>query len=113
MGMFCHNCGNELKSDAAFCGACGTKANEVSVPQAQRDNQQQELISDFDWQTTLLFCAILGYLGVHRFYVGKIWTGLLKLLTLGGCFIWWIVDIIMIATGSFTDSKGLKIKQKK
>jgi hypothetical protein len=110
MGMFCHNCGNELKPDAAFCGGCGTKANEALAPQAQCG---EELVSDFDWQTTLLFCAILGYFGVHRFYVGKIWTGLLKLLTLGGCFIWWIVDIIMIATGSFTDSKGLKIKQKK
>ena len=56
--------------------------------------------------TALILCIFLGGLGIHRFYVGKIGTGILYLLT-GGLFgIGWIVDIIMIAVGSFKDKSG-------
>lgn len=49
-------------------------------------------------------------LGIHRFYVGKIGTGILFLLTLGLLGVGWVIDIIRIALGSFKDSKGLLIK---
>ena len=58
----------------------------------------------------LLLSIFLGSLGIDRFYVGKIGTGILKLLTFGGLGIWWLVDIIMIATGSFTDKAGNKLQ---
>jgi TM2 domain-containing membrane protein YozV len=58
----------------------------------------------------ILLCFFLGGLGVHRFYVGKIGTGLLQLFTLGGLGIWALIDFIMIATGNFKDKQGLVIK---
>lgn len=59
----------------------------------------------------LLLCIFLGGLGVHRFYVGKIGTGILYLFT-GGLFgIGWIIDIILIAAGSFKDQFDLPLRQ--
>ena len=62
--------------------------------------------SEKDWLTTLLLCIFLGGLGVHRFYAGKIGTRILQLITVGGCGIWTLVDLIMIITGSFKDKDG-------
>jgi TM2 domain-containing membrane protein YozV len=53
-----------------------------------------------------LLCLFLGYLGIHRFYVGKVGTGILWLVTGGIAGIGVIVDFIMILVGSFTDSEG-------
>ena len=65
--------------------------------------------SDKNWLATLLLCLFRGGIGVHRFYVGKVGTGILQLITLGGCGIWTLIDLIMIITGSFTDKDGNKI----
>jgi TM2 domain-containing membrane protein YozV len=53
-----------------------------------------------------LLCFFLGGLGAHRFYVGKVGTALLMILTLGGVGIWVLIDFIMILTGSFKDKEG-------
>ena len=59
---------------------------------------------------TILLCFFLGGLGVHRFYVGKVGTGILMLITLGGFGIWTLIDFVMIATGSFRDKQGCPIR---
>lgn len=69
-----------------------------------------ELVSPKNFVTTLLFVILLGSLGVHRFYVGKIGTGILMLLTFGGFGIWWLIDFVMVVTGAFRDKEGRLIK---
>jgi TM2 domain-containing membrane protein YozV len=54
----------------------------------------------------LLLCFFLGVFGVHRFYVGKIGTGVAMIVTVGGLGIWILIDFIMIIVGGFTDIDG-------
>ena len=57
----------------------------------------------------LPLCIPLGVFGAHRFYVGKIGTGLLQLCTLGGLGLWYLYDLIIIAAGEFRDEEGRKV----
>ena len=61
------------------------------------------------WMATLLLSVFAGPLGVDRFYLGKVPSGLLKLLTLGGLGVWSLIDIILIATNRMTDRDGLPL----
>jgi len=51
-----------------------------------------------NWVLVLVMSAVFGHLGVDRFIMGKVGTGILKLITFGGLGIWWLVDLILIAT---------------
>lgn len=73
-------------------------------------NDTERTISDKRLIPALLLCLFFGWLGFHRFYVGKAGTGILMLLTGGGFLIWVLVDFVMIATGSFTDKQGRWVK---
>jgi TM2 domain-containing membrane protein YozV len=60
--------------------------------------------------TVLLLCwPIFGCFGLHRFYTGKQFTGLLMLLTFGGLGLWMYVDTALIIMGKFTDKQGKRI----
>ncbi len=59
-----------------------------------------------------ILCIFVGYFGVHRFMTGKWKSGLFQLFTLGGFYIWWLVDIVMLITGSFTDTDGIPFREK-
>ena len=59
----------------------------------------------------LLLFLFLGYLGAHRFYVGKVGTALLYIITLGGLGIWAIVDFILIVVGNFKDKEGKPVRR--
>jgi TM2 domain-containing membrane protein YozV len=56
------------------------------------------LMRKVNFALLIVMSVIFGWLGVDRFMMGKIWTGLLKLITLGGLGFWWLIDIILIAT---------------
>jgi hypothetical protein len=97
---YCSSCGAVIKKEAEICPKCGVRqkpANNIN-PSGSETNSR--------WLTLLLLSIFLGELGVDRFFVGKIGTGILKLVTLGGCGVWWIIDLIMVATNKFTDSDG-------
>ena len=61
------------------------------------------------WMVALLLCFFLGVIGVHRFYVGKVGTGILQIITFGGLGFWVLIDLIMIAVGKFTDKQGMAL----
>lgn len=59
-----------------------------------------------EFLTTALLSVFVGWLGVDRFYIGKIGTGILKLITFGGFGVWYLIDLILIFTGSMRTKDG-------
>ncbi len=66
-------------------------------------------ISDRSRGVALALAGVLGVFGCHRFYVGKIGSGLCQLFTVGGFGIWYLYDVIMVASGSFRDADGRRL----
>ena len=91
--------------------------NKLKINETKRDIQeigQDTEISDKNWFITFVLCLIFGILGIHRFYLGKIKSGIIQLFTLGGLGIWALIDLFEIATHQFTDSnKKLIVTGKK
>jgi hypothetical protein len=67
------------------------------------------LFSDKSWTTALILSIFLGGLGIDRFYLGYVGLGILKLVTLGGCGIWALVDLVLIAMRKVPDADGLPL----
>lgn len=127
----CPMCGAPMESNV--CGYCGYKEEvaqnpvasvppQSAQPFAQTQavvNQQavpnqyvvpQQMVSSKNWMLALMLCIFLGVFGVHRFYVGKVGTGILYFFTCGLFGVGWIIDIIMIATGCFKDQSNLPLR---
>ena len=117
----CPSCGAIMED--GVCDYCGYKdtRNANNQNQQQSDPQQVNIyqqtvytspkttVSQKDWLVTLLLCIFLGWLGIHKFYEGKIGMGIIYLLT-GGVFgICWIIDIIKILLNKEKDKGGLVI----
>jgi TM2 domain-containing membrane protein YozV len=84
--------------------------NQAVAERQQGTMSQQEQVSPKGYVPAILICFFFGAFGIHRFWVGKIGTGILMLLTLGGLGIWALIDFIMIVVGKFTDKQGRLIK---
>ena len=134
----CPMCGAPMEGDkCGYCGYAEKKAKESysytnrapqsqlippqPIPNSQTSVQQIVIntqanmgitpgVSRKSKMTALLLCIFFGYLGAHKFYVGKTGMGLLYLFTLGLFGIGWLVDIILIAIGSFRDEFDLPLR---
>ncbi len=95
--VYCRTCGAIILREAEICVHCGVRQKGVSTGSSDLST---------NWITTLIVAIFFGGLGVHRFMNGKVGTGILMIVTLGGCGIWWLIDIIYIATEKFTNANG-------
>ncbi|GEE02441.1 hypothetical protein nbrc107696_28870 [Gordonia spumicola] len=68
------------------------------------------VFSDKEWMTALLLSVFLGSLGIDRFYLGYTGLGVAKLLTFGGCGIWALIDLVLIAMRNVPDSDGRALR---
>ena len=141
--MYCSTCGKENPDNAKFCAGCGkpiaqaaapaaapvqqTIINMAPPPQAAPAAPAAAGISPKSKTAAALLAFFLGSLGIHRFYVGKVGTGIVMLLLtiigsatyafVVGIFIliavelWVLIDFIMILMGKFKDKRGLLIKK--
>lgn len=96
---YCQNCAVEVNPNAEICVKCGVRLTGVKAKDGK------------DWLVALLLSIFLGTLGVDRFYLGYIGLGILKLITIGGFGIWWLIDLILIATNKLNDSQGKELSR--
>jgi len=87
---------------------------EGLLTQEEYDSQKNKLLksdsqSQNQWIVVLLLAFFLGFIGAHRFYVGKNGTGILMILTVGGIGLWVLYDLIIIITGNFKTKQGNKV----
>ncbi len=122
--MYCRNCAHQIPDEAEFCTACGQRpllgtrycwsCGAETVPHAELCVKcGVKLIrgGEKDWLVALLLSILVGTLGVDRFYLGYVGIGILKLVTVGGCGIWWVVDIVLIATEKPPDAQGRPLRK--
>ncbi|MBU4351618.1 MAG: TM2 domain-containing protein [Nanoarchaeota archaeon] len=83
--VHCRECGKKISDTASSCPKCGAH---------QKDGARKKV----NWNTAIILAIFLGWIGADRFYMGHIGLGIIKLLTFGGYGIWWLIDIILIAT---------------
>jgi hypothetical protein len=104
--MHCTKCGKEVPEGGKFCPGCGADTTVAPVAASGVADEGK------DWLVALLLSIFVGEFGVDRFYLGHIGLGVLKLLTGGGCGIWWLIDVILIATNSLKDGQGRPLRKK-
>lgn len=108
--MFCSNCGKVIDDSAKFCPDCGTPVHHDSVSPLLENSasNQPNLVSPKSRTIAAILAFFLGFVGAHRFYVGKIGTGI-AIILLSWCLIgevWALIDLIVILCGNFKDKEG-------
>ena len=99
LNVYCRYCSEQISDIDLICEHCNSKQNFTVVSSNNSRKNSEGVIAFF-------VCFFFGVFGLHRFRYGKIGTGILMLLTLGGLGIWWLIDLIRIAIGHFTDAQG-------
>lgn len=113
---FCKFCGEKIDIDCVICPKCGKQVEMLkqNAPQVIISNNNVNGFYDsYPYKSrlvALLLSIFLGVFGFHRFYVGKIGTGIIYLFTMGFLGIGWIIDILSIVTGAFRDKAGMPLK---
>ena len=74
-------------------------------------NEIPGVVSQKAWLTALLLSVFAGALGVDRFYLGQTGLGIVKLITCGGCGIWALIDVVLIAIDNMRDAEGLRLRR--
>jgi hypothetical protein len=69
------------------------------------------VFSSKDWGAAVVLSFLVGMLGIDRFYLGHNGLGLLKLATLGGFGLWWIVDLVLIVMGRVADRERRALRR--
>lgn len=120
---FCKYCGERIPADAVVCTHCGRQVEELKGAPVNRNASVQqpyyaqssmyEAVSDKSKATAIVLAAIgfLGFGGLHRFYVGKPLSGIVYFLSGGLCGIGTLVDILKLASGTFSDGSNRLIKK--
>jgi TM2 domain-containing membrane protein YozV len=119
---FCSACGAQVSPAAEICMKCGTRLTYVAPPAA---GVAMGGVSPKSRLITLILLILVGQLGVHRFFVGKVGTGIVQLLlTVAGyallvlvigfipltaMWIWLLIDLIMLLMGKFKDKNGAAV----
>lgn len=87
----------------------GPSAQSSPAPYTAQTMNTIEPVSDKSFVITWLFAGLLGFFAVDRFYLGKVGTGLLKLFTFAGFGVWYLVDLIIVLSGSQRDKQCRKL----
>ncbi len=82
----------------------------VLLKKMRQAEQEEKPSQKKSYHVTLMLALIFGLFGFDRFYLGKIGTGILKLVTFGGLFVWWVIDVFLLLFNKQTDVYGLELE---
>ncbi|MGL2986980.1 TM2 domain-containing protein [Flavobacterium sp. RSSA_27] len=103
---------SSFSSYASFPVENRATTNGTTQTTITNSNEKEELTSPAivgsgkSQVVALLLCIFVGVIGIHRFYLGYTWQGIVQLLTLGLFGIWTLIDLIRIITGDLQPKGG-------